>query len=166
MRLITSWDSVDFGVLRLEWPHPLLTIPHQYFSINFWFPWICIKIQKIGVFYHFSIFPRYGIWARIQQILKTSPQSKFRKKLMTKFSNKFKKPYFGPFLAHFPHFWSKIFFFFQKYPTLTCTKSLGTLTPRWVSKKTNGPIPRKILDRREGRKDRRREGLKDRRKDR
>ena len=27
---------------------------------------------------------------------------------MTKISNKFRKPFFDPFLDHFPHFWGKI----------------------------------------------------------
>ena len=71
---------------------------------------------------------------------------------MTKFSNKFKKPFLDPFLVYFPHFLCK---------KKSCQKSAlsriirhGPLTPCRVSEKTNEPIPRKLLDRMtEGRKD-------------
>ena len=46
---IASWDTANFRVLRHEWSHPFLTTP-QYFSINFWVPWICINMLKIKAF--------------------------------------------------------------------------------------------------------------------
>ena len=71
---------------------------------------------------------------------------------MTKFSNKFKKPYSGPVFGLFsPFFGQKKYF--QK-SALSRIIRHGPLTPCRVSEKTNEPIPRKLLDRRtEGRKD-------------
>ena len=65
---------------------------------------------------------------------------------MTKFFNKFKKPYFCPaFWPIFPilgHF----VFFFQKI-RLSRVTSDGFLNPCQNLEKTNDPIPRKCLDR-------------------
>ena len=60
---------------------------------------------------------------------------------MTKFSNKFKKPYFWPI---FPIFWAKIFF--SKNSALSRTTPHSPLTPCYVSEKTNELIPRKFPD--------------------
>ena len=79
-------------------------------------------------------------------------------KIMSKFSNTLKNPIFCQFFEQ-KYFLQKI------WPS--CAATHGSLTPCWVSKKTNEPIPRKLLDgRMEGQKDRRMEGQKDRRKDR
>ena len=60
---------------------------------------------------------------------------------MTRFSNKFKKPYFGPIFCMFG-----ANFFLSKNPALPCITH-GPLTPCRVSEKTNEPIPRKLPDR-------------------
>ena len=103
------------------WPSP-----PQYFSINFWFPLICINMQKIRLF-HLCVleilqsdwalsilacisrtrFPKYGISARIQKIIWAFFTDQIQKKLMTKFPNKSKKPYFWPI---FPISGTKKFF--------------------------------------------------------
>ena len=46
---------------------------------------------------------------------------------MTKFSNKFKNPVFGPFWVHFPNFWGKKIFL--ENPALSGTTSYGFLAP-------------------------------------
>ena len=43
---IHSWDKVNFRVSWLDWPHPILTMPTQFFFDNFKFMWICINMQK------------------------------------------------------------------------------------------------------------------------
>ena len=62
---------------------------------------------------------------------------------MTKFYFKFKKPYFWPFLAHFPNFGGKKVF--HKIELL-CTTSLGFLVLWQNSEKFNDPISRKHPD--------------------
>ena len=65
---------------------------------------------------------------------------------MTEFFNIFKKPFF---LAHFPNFWGK-FFFFLENPPLSHTISYGFLASCQNLEKTNDTIPRKRPDRRKG----------------
>ena len=51
-----SLDTVNFKVSWTDWPHPFLTKPiPQKFLINFWFMWICIKMQKIRLFHLFVL---------------------------------------------------------------------------------------------------------------
>ena len=84
---------------------------------------------------------------------------------MTRFFNKFKKPFFDPFLVHFPNFEGKKNF----------SRKYGSFMHNfiWVSsksqnlEKTNDTIPRKRPDRRkygktEGQMDRPYKGQKDR----
>ena len=66
---------------------------------------------------------------------------------MTKFSNKFKKPCFGPFS---PNFGAKKFFL--ENLTLSRTTSYGLLAPCQNLEKANGTIQRKRLDRRKDRR--------------
>ena len=83
---------------------------------------------------------------------------------MTRFFKKFKKPFFDPFLVHFPNFEGKKIF----------SRKYGSVMHNfiWVSsisqnlEKTNDTIPRKRPDRRKSRKtegqmDRPKEGQKD-----
>ena len=86
-------------------------------------------------------FPKYGISARIKQIIWNSFTDQTQKKIMTKFSNKSEKPYFWPI---FPFLVQKIFF--EKI-WLSCTTTHRPLTSCWVSEKTKEPIPRKLPDR-------------------
>ena len=75
---------------------------------------------------------------------------------MTKFPIDPKNLIFGPFAP----FLGQNFFFLN--PALSCTATHKPLTPRWVSEKTNEPIPRKLPDRKtNGRKDQSTEGKKD-----
>ena len=71
-------------------------------------------------------------------------QTTFRKKLIAKFSNKFKKTYFlWPIFGQFEKIW------------LSCATPHEPLIPCWVSAKTNKAIPRKLPNgRTERRKDR------------
>ena len=70
---------------------------------------------------------------------------------MTKFSNKLKKPCFGPVLDPFSQFWGKKKF--PENPALSRTTSYEFVAPCQISEKTNDTIPRKHLDRRtEGQK--------------
>ena len=111
-----SRDIVNFKILQSDW------------SRAFW------RISQN------QIFPKYGIYARIQQIIQTFFIDQIQKKTITKFFNKFKNPIFGIFLGQ------KIFF--SKNPAPWHTTTYGPLTPWWVSEKTNEPISRKIPDRR------------------
>ena len=71
---------------------------------------------------------------------------------MTKFSIYSKDTISGPFLAQFNHFGAKKVF--PKSPALLCRTSYGFLTPQHANqnlgKKTNNPISRNCLDRRNG----------------
>ena len=72
-------------------------------------------------------------------------------KLMTKFSNKFKKQHFWPIFGART--------FFSKNEVLSRTSSHGPLTDEH---KTNEPLPRKLPEERmKGQKDRRPEGQTD-----
>ena len=116
-----SKDKVNLKILQSDWPRAFWPIS-----------------QEPG-------FSKHGIIARIQQILETFFTDQIQNKLMTKSSNKFKKPCIWP-----------IFFFFFHKIRLSRTTTLGPLTPCWVSEKTSEPIPRKLPGRRtEGHKDRR-----------
>ena len=64
---------------------------------------------------------------------------------MTKFSNKFKNPYFWPFFGVFSHFWGKIFF--PENLALSRTTSYGILAPFQNLEKANDIIPTKHPDR-------------------
>ena len=75
---------------------------------------------------------------------------------MTKFVNKLKKPFFGPFFVHFPNFWGK-----KPFPenlALSRTTPNGFLAPCQNLEKNNDKIPKKRPDRR---KDGRTEGRTD-----
>ena len=60
---------------------------------------------------------------------------------MTKFFKKFKKCYFWTFLAHFPNFLGKNFFFHEI--ELLCATPYSFLAPRQNLEKSNYPISRK-----------------------
>ena len=157
-----SWDQSGHTHFR---PYP-----PKYFSMNFYFPWICINMQKNQTFSSIcsrdivdlkilqSDWPR-AFWPISQEIYSQvwdlcnntinninffcRPNSE---KINAKFSNAIKKPYSWPIFCHFPHFGGKNFFF-QKIRLFHAQYHMGLpLTPCWVSEKTNEPIPRKHLD--------------------
>ena len=108
--------------------------------------------EHFGPYLRNQIFAKYGICAGTQQLIENFFIDQIQKKLKTKFSNKFKKPYFW---SIFPVFGAKNFF--PKNPVLSRTTPYGPLTPCLVSGKTNemeGKLLRKLRDgRTEGRKD-------------
>ena len=87
---------------------------------------------------------KYGICARIQQLIQTFFIDQTQKKIMASFSNRFKKPYFGSKKT-----------FFQKFGSVTHSPTWASNTMLSFKKITNEPIPRKLPD---GRKDGRKGG--------
>ena len=111
-----------------------------------------IGLEHFGPYPKNKNFPKYAICAGPQQIIWISSIDQIQQKLMTKFSNKLKKPCFWPILALFPNFGKKNF---PEYPALPGTTSYEFLAPCQISEKFNDTIPRKRLDRRtDGRTDR------------
>ena len=84
------------------------------------------------------------VWDLCKNTTNNINSEKIQKKLMTKFSNKFKKPYFWPI---FHIFWSKKIIFSKNSAPSRKTPQ-GLLTTSWVLEKHNQPIPRKLQDRR------------------
>ena len=101
-----SWDTVDLKILRSDWLRAFWPICQEPDFSQVWD--LC---QNTAVNINFLYKPN-------------------SEKLMTKFSNKFIKPYFWPI---FPISRAKIFF--PKNPALSCTTPHWPLTPCWISEK-------------------------------
>ena len=97
-----------------------------------------ILLSDFGPYLRNSIFPKYGIYAGIWQIIETFTIDQIQGKLKTKFSINSRNPMFDPFLGKN---------FFKKNPTFSCTISYGFLAPCQNLEKTGDPTPRKCLDR-------------------
>ena len=99
--ILLSWDHNDHIHSWLR--------PPKYFPMHFLFQWICINVHKIRLSGHFEsilvhisgirFFPSMGFVQEYSKQYKLSLYTKFRKKLITKFSNKFKKSYVWPILG-------------------------------------------------------------------
>ena len=166
--LIASWDTGNFGVLKPEWPEPFLTKLTTLFfnqlsiyknlyqrAKNQTFSSICSRdIANLRIlqcdwptaFCPISqepdFFPNMGFVQECSKRYKVSLQTKFRKKSITKFSDKFKKPYFWLIFWSFSPFWGKKYFF--RKTCLLWRTPYGPLTPCWVTENTIEPIPRKL----------------------
>ena len=122
--VVPFWDRVNFSVLRPEWPHQLLTMSTPIFcnqlliSINLYQhaknqsflslrsgDIVNLKILQSDwpkAFWPISQepdFSKYGIRARIEQIIWTFFIDQIQKKIMAKFFSKSKKKNFGAFLG-------------------------------------------------------------------
>ena len=110
--------------------------------------------EHFGPYLRNQIFPKYGISARIQQIIWTFFTDQIKKKLMTKCSNKSKKTYFWPIFSPFsPFSGQKIFL--KKSGSVTRNNTWACNTMMSFTKNFNNPIQRKHPERKtEGRTDR------------
>ena len=97
-----------------------------------------------------GFFPSMQFSQNVNEPQELSFYKHFRQNTWRDFLEKSKKHVSGPFLVIFTR-WR----FFQKKIRLCHTIIYGSLTPCYVSEKTNEPIPRKLTDRR---KDGRTEG--------
>ena len=88
---------------------------------------------------------KYGTCEETQQIIQIFIIHQIQLKLMTKFSNKLKKPCFGTFWNLFPNFGVKKIL--SEIPALSCTISCEFLAPCQISEKSIDAIPRKTLGR-------------------
>ena len=61
------WNTVNFRILSLGWPHPFLTIATPKILKQLLFAWICTSMQKIGSF-HQLIFQIQSIFESREQI--------------------------------------------------------------------------------------------------
>ena len=130
---IHSWDTVNFRVPWLDWPHPLLTMPnHKIFDQYLIYSmWTCIHMQKIRLFHssvteiwlikkscnligweHFGPylrnknFPYYSI-AQEHSKYMFSLLNKFSKNQWPNFVIHSKSPILRSFLVHFFNFLGK-----------------------------------------------------------
>ena len=123
---IPFWDTANFSILRPQWPQPFLTIPTTIFSNH---PLVSINLNQNEKTHAFSSFyfkdsvnlkimqsdwstafwplseePYFsqvgGLYKNTTNIIK-SLYGRSSEKLMIKFSNKFKKPWFWPIFPIF-----------------------------------------------------------------
>ena len=105
---ICSWDIVDLKILQSDWPRGFWPVSQE---LDFFQVWNLHRNPANNI--HLDYRPN-------------------SKKLITKFSNILKKPYF---LAHFPIFGAKIFF--PKNTALSCTTQQGLISRKkwWPNSK-------------------------------
>ena len=100
--------------------------------------------EHFGTYLRNHIFMKCWICLRIQQIILTLIKEQIQQKIMTKFSNKFKKGYFCPFLVHCPHSVGKDITF--KESGSVTHNTTWPLMSFSVPEKSSKSIPRKLLD--------------------
>ena len=143
-----SWDTANLSVLRPDWPHPFLTIPMPIFFDQLLFSMnlhqyaknqasssfcsrdiVNLKILQSDWSRAFSAISQELEFSQVWDLHKNIANIKFlygpnSEKIITQFSNKFKKPYFWPIFHIFGA--KKIFL---ENPTLSRTTLYEFLAP-------------------------------------
>ena len=126
---IPSWDTVNFRVLWPDWPHSFLTMPNQkcfdrYVNLhqhtkNPGFHWFILEIRLIKKILQSDWLKLFWPISKEQKLSQirdlcrnTANNIRFHYrtnsvKLMTKFFNKFQKPFFWSTFTPFSQFWGQ-----------------------------------------------------------